>query len=108
MPVRLPVQHRVQVDAPPQLGYATDLSAGGLFLELERPVSAPLALNDTVQIAFAPTPGGHPLEAYCRVARVTATGIGLHFIQLQPADAARLIRALNVGRAPRRSVELPH
>ena len=75
--------------------FLVDLGLQGVFVEM----SAPLAVQDTVQIRF-PLPGNEiPVAALCRVARRHAggasprglpAGVGLEFVDISPADRMRL------------------
>jgi PilZ domain-containing protein len=75
--------------------FLVDLGLQGVFAELD----TPLSVGDTAQIRF-PLPGNEiPVAALCRVAwrhaggaspRGLPPGVGLEFVDMSPADRARL------------------
>jgi PilZ domain-containing protein len=85
------VQHQAHLTAPSQIHYATDLSLGGLFIHTPEPVDAGTVMN----VQFAPQKDSRLVSAYCRVARVTPTGMGAEFVQMSAEDRALLRRVLS-------------
>lgn len=91
LPVMVLIQHQANLTAPQRVDYATNLSAGGLFIHTASP-SQPGA---TVQVQFAPQKDSRIVSAYCRVARVTPNGMGAEFVQMDPESRALLRRVLS-------------
>jgi hypothetical protein len=61
-----------------------DLGPDGLFLEDRLgTVEAPVRLR-------VPAPDGSPVEVAGEIVRRTAIGVGVRFVQISPADRARL------------------
>ncbi|GEM_PF-2083800 len=85
-PVRILVQHHEKTDAPYEVDYASDLSKAGLFIATHN--VAPL--GSTIHVQFAPAKDARMVEAFCRVARVTPTGLGAEFLQMDPTSVALL------------------
>ena len=90
-PVRILVQHHENTDAPYEVDYASDLSTGGLFISSR--TFAPL--GSTIHVQFAPAKDARMVEAFCRVARVTPTGVGAEFLQMDPASTELLENVLH-------------
>ena len=84
--VRILVQHHENTDAPYEVDYASDLSTGGLFITTH--TAAPL--GSTIHVQFAPAKDARMVEAFCRVARITPTGVGAEFVQMDPASSQLL------------------
>lgn len=105
-PVRMLVQHHEHTDAPYEIDYATDLSAGGLFIRTN--VVPPL--GSTIQVQFAPAKDARMVEAFCLVARITPHGVGAQFVEMDPASLALLHSVLSapadVPHVPLRAAEL--
>lgn len=89
--VRILVQHHETTDAPYEVDYATDLSSGGLFIKTHR---APTP-GSTIHVQFAPAKDARMVEAFCRVARVTAQGVAAQFVQMDPASVELLQTVLS-------------
>lgn len=89
-PVRLLVRHQSDGESAPVVDYASDLSHGGLFIHTTRAVTE----DDTLQVEFAPARDARLVVAFCRVARVTAQGIGAQFLQLDDESKGALDDAL--------------
>ena len=85
-PVRILVQHHENTDAPYEVDYASDLSTGGLFIKTHNV----LPLGATIHVQFAPAKDARMVEAFCRVARVTAAGVGAEFVQMDPMSTELL------------------
>ena len=83
------VQHQANITAPQQVDYATDLSQGGLFIH----TSLPAEPGATLQVQFAPQKDARLVSAFCRVRRITPTGMGAEFIQMD-AESQRLLRCV--------------
>lgn len=88
--VRLLVRHQSDGELSPVVDYASDLSAGGLFIQTSRAVRQ----NETLQVEFAPMRDARLVVAFCRVARITASGIGAEFVQLDQESKEALNAAL--------------
>jgi PilZ domain len=89
--VRLLVRHQSDGEHSPVVDYASDLSHGGLFIQTSRAVHQ----NETLQVEFAPLRDARLVVAFCRVARVTANGIGAEFVQLDDDSKDALTIALS-------------
>ena len=89
--VRILVQHHENTEAPYEVDYASDLSTGGLFIKSH--IEAPL--GSTIHVQFAPAKDARMVEAFCRVARVTPTGVGAEFVQMDTASIALLAGVLD-------------
>lgn len=87
-PVRILVQHQSSTETGYEVDYASDLSAGGMFIASR--VTPPR--HATVHVQFAPAKDAPLVSAFARVTHVTAHGFGTEFVSLDP-DAARLISA---------------
>jgi hypothetical protein len=90
LPVRLLVRHQSDGEMSPVVDYASDLSHGGLFIQTSRAVHK----DETLQVEFAPMRDARLVVAFCRVARVTAQGIGAEFVQLDEDSKVALEQAL--------------
>lgn len=88
--VRLLVRHQSDGEVSPVVDYASDLSHGGLFIHTDRAVRP----DDTLHVEFAPLRDARLVVAFCRVARVTAQGIGAEFVQLDDESKGALAAAL--------------
>ncbi len=94
--VRLLVQHQADVGESFDIDYATDLSRNGLFIATQKA----LVPDTTLHVQFAPKRDSRLVSAFCRVTRVTKTGVGAEFVGLD-AEAQHLIDsaiAANGGR----------
>jgi hypothetical protein len=106
--VRLLVRHQSDGEMSPVVDYASDLSHGGLFIQTSRAVQK----DETLQVEFAPMRDARLVVAFCRVARVTANGIGAEFVQLDDDSKQALNEALSesnvalMGAAPMSSVQM--
>jgi|CXWL01.1.fsa_nt_gi hypothetical protein len=89
-PVRILVQHHTGADSHHEVDYATDLSPCGIFIRTTKQ----LIPNTTIHVRFSPQRDSHMVEAFCRVARVTADGVGAVFLQLDAEATALLKTAL--------------
>ncbi|MBE2250554.1 MAG: PilZ domain-containing protein [Myxococcus sp.] len=87
-PVRLLVQHQSSEGAY-EIDYASDLSAGGLFIASR----ATPPRHATVHVQFAPATNAPLVSAFARVTHVTPDGFGAAFIALDP-EAASAINAV--------------
>jgi hypothetical protein len=91
---RLPVQFLVQLErsvaGPHQYEYATNLSRTGLFIH----TAIPPDVGSMIQVQFAPQKDSRLVQAFCRVARITPTGIGADFVQMDAESQALLRRVL--------------
>jgi hypothetical protein len=87
-PVRFLVQHQSSTEAGYEVDYASDLSAGGMFIASR----ATPPRHATVHVQFAPGRDAPLVSAFARVTHVTPHGFGAEFVSLDP-DAARLISA---------------
>lgn len=68
-----------------RVDYATDLSQGGLFIRTDHPL--PVGERFSLQL---PTGGdGTMVEARCRVARVSAEGMGAEFLSFESLSPLR-------------------
>ena len=85
------VQHHEDTDVPYDVDYASDLSTGGLFITTHN--VAPL--GSTIHVQFAPAKDARMVHAFCRVARVTPTGVGAEFLQMDPASVELLGKVLD-------------
>ncbi|MBS1149273.1 MAG: PilZ domain [Myxococcaceae bacterium] len=85
-PVRILVQHHENTGAPYEVDYASDLSTGGLFIKTHRVPP----LGSTIHVQFAPAKDARMVEAFCRVARITPSGVGAQFVQMDPASVELL------------------
>jgi hypothetical protein len=115
--IRIPFVQRAVVTLGPQEQqvFLVDLGLAGVFVESRQPIP----LGETVGIRFS-LPGNEiPLSARCRVAwrhglgedeplrsRSLPPGMGLAFVEVSPADLARIrkhvVDHLGRGRAARR------
>ena len=91
--VRLLVRHQSDGESSPVVDYASDLSHGGLFIQTSRAVQK----DETLQVEFAPMRDARLVVAFCRVARVTAHGIGAEFVQLDDDSKQALNDALTAA-----------
>lgn len=87
-PVRFLVQHQSSAEAGYEVDYASDLSAGGLFIA-SRATPPP---RSTVHVQFAPGRDAPLVSAFARVTHVTPEGFGAAFIGLD-AEASHAISA---------------
>jgi hypothetical protein len=94
--VRLLVRHQSDGELSPVVDYASDLSHGGLFIQTSRAVRQ----NETLQVEFAPLRDARLVVAFCRVARITAHGIGAEFVQLDDESKQALDAALILPEVP--------
>ncbi len=79
----------VQVDkeGQPAIGIATDLSAGGMFVETSNPASPGSTLNLRIQLGL----GEPPLEVKTEILyTVLNSGMGARFVEISPADRQRI------------------
>jgi hypothetical protein len=90
--VRILVQHHETSETPFEVDYATDLSSGGLFIRTQRSA----ALGTTIHVQFAPAKDARMVEAFCRVARVTAHGVAAQFVQMDAVSTELLQSVLEV------------
>ena len=84
--VRILVQHHEHTDTPYEVDYASDLSTGGLFIKTR--TTPPL--GTTIHVQFAPAKDARMVEAFCRVARITPTGVGAEFVQMDKTSVELL------------------
>ncbi len=89
IPVVLLVQHR-SAEGAEDFDYASDLSKSGIFIQTQRPMS----VGATLQLSFHPRRDARMVQAYCRVARVTAEGVAAEFVQLDETSSDLLGTAL--------------
>ncbi|MDX2008647.1 MAG: PilZ domain-containing protein [Myxococcaceae bacterium] len=89
-PVHFLVQHQTSSEAGYELDYASDLSAGGLFIS-SRATPVPFS---TVHVQFAPKKDGALVSTFARVTHVTSDGFGAAFIGLDPETEALIGSAL--------------
>lgn len=87
--VRILVQHHETTNTPYEVDYASDLSTGGLFIKTHNVAG----LGSTIHVQFAPAKDARMVEAFCRVARVTPSGVGAEFIQMDP-DSVELLEGV--------------
>ncbi|MBL8918992.1 MAG: PilZ domain-containing protein [Myxococcaceae bacterium] len=87
-PVRFLVQHQSSTEAGYEVDYASDLSAGGMFIASR----ATPPRHATVHVQFAPAKDAPLVSTFARVTHVTPNGFGAEFVSLDP-DAARVISA---------------
>ncbi|MBM4778985.1 MAG: PilZ domain-containing protein [Archangiaceae bacterium] len=88
-PVRFLVQHQTSTDAGYEVDYASDLSAGGMFIR-SNVTPTPHA---TVHVQFAPAKDAPLVSTFARVTHVTPHGFGTAFIGLD-AEGARAISSV--------------
>lgn len=88
-PVRFLVQHQSSTETGYEIDYASDLSAGGMFIASR----ATPPRHATVHVQFAPGKDAPLVSAFARVTHVTPNGFGTEFVSLDP-DAARVISAI--------------
>jgi hypothetical protein len=89
-PVRFLVQHQTSSEAGYELDYASDLSAGGMFIS-SRATPVPFS---TVHVQFAPKKDGTLVSTFARVTHVTNEGFGAAFIGLDAETEALIDSAL--------------
>lgn len=85
-PVRFLVQHQSSADGNSEFDYASDLSAGGIFIRSRSALSP----HATVHVQFAPGRDAPVVSTFARVTHVTPEGFGAAFIGLD-ADAVHAI-----------------
>lgn len=94
--VRLLVRHQADGEVSPVVDYASDLSHSGLFIQTDRAVRP----DDTLHVEFAPLRDARLVVAFCRVARVSARGIGAEFLRLDDESKDALSTALAAAEVP--------
>ena len=67
----------------------SELSMGGLFVETDS--STEFKTGDQIDMVVRRAGKERPIEARCRVTRVTETGIGVKFVRITLQDAWELI-----------------
>ena len=87
--VRILVQHQSSSEGGYEIDYASDLSAGGMFIASR----ATPPRHATVHVQFAPAKNAPLVSTFARVTHVTPDGFGAAFIGLD-TDAACAISAV--------------
>jgi len=84
---RAPLATQVEHAEGTQIGFSKDISAGGMFIELTKPVT----VGSRVNLLFHLEDGGEAIKAEAEVLySVLKLGLGVRFIQVEPADLGRI------------------
>ncbi|NJK89440.1 MAG: PilZ domain-containing protein [Myxococcales bacterium] len=69
-----------------------DISHGGLYFELDRPIE----VGTVVDLTFTlPDSGDDPIQAVGRIAWSNQNGVGVKFVRIEPQDLRTIVEYVN-------------